>query len=220
VSGQRRKVTRKRLRALREEGRVELAVAHTAGELEATLDEAVRVHRARWRDLPDRSGFATQRGVAFHRDAAAALATLGVPRIATLRLDGRLIAYYYWLALGDRVCGADMAYDPAFARWSPGWLATLHMLETAAADGAREIEFLGGLEEYKLVFANDFRPTHEAFAAPRTAAARAYVAARSESLRLRRRLKSVEPVRRFYYDGLAPARRAVARLRRSSTTEV
>jgi CelD/BcsL family acetyltransferase involved in cellulose biosynthesis len=113
-----------------------------------------------------------------------------------------------------------MAFLPSHARFSPGWIATLHMLEQAAGEpGGREVEFLGGCEEYKLAFADEQRPLHDAFSRPRTLAAHLYVGMHLGSVLLRRRLKRIDAVRRVYYDGFAPARRAAARLRRVSTTE-
>jgi CelD/BcsL family acetyltransferase involved in cellulose biosynthesis len=210
MSGQRKRLQRKRLRQLEEHGAVEFVVARTLEELEPALEEAFRLHELRWAGQPDQSGFVTEEGKAFHRDALRALAPTGVPRIASLLLDGRTIGFYYYLALGERVCGADMAYDPAFGRFSPGWLATLHMLEVAIGDGAREVEFLGGTEEYKTQMTDELAPLHEALARPRTPLARLYVEGTLGALAARRRLKESERVRKLYYDGLAPLRRRIA----------
>ena len=210
MSGQRKRLQRKRLRQLEEQGAVELTVARSLEELEPALEDAFRLHELRWGGQPDQSGFVTPEGKEFHRAALRALAPAGVPRIALLELDGRTIGFYYYLALGERVCGADMAYDPEYARFSPGWLATLHMLEVAIDDGARVVEFLGGTEEYKTQMTDELAPLHEALARPRTPAARVYVAAVLGALAARRRLKESERIRRLYYDGLAPLRRLIA----------
>lgn len=206
LSGQRRKLHRKRLRQLERHGELVLRVARTEDEIGPALEETFRLHELRWRGRPDRSGLTTPAGRRFHCAAARRMSAGDAARIALVELAGSAVGAFYYLRVGDRACATSMAYDPAFARCSPGWIATLLALETAADEGVREFEFLGGLEEYKVVLADELAPLHEGFALPRTAAARAHVAGRLATLRFRRTLKQVEPVRRAYY-GFFEARR-------------
>ena len=55
-----------------------------------------------------------------------------------------------------------LAFDPRFARYSPGFLNTLDMIEAAAAEGLTRVEFLGGPEQYKLVFSDRLDPLQRA----------------------------------------------------------
>ena len=109
-------------------------------------------------------------------------------------------------------CSADcmyfheLAFDPLLARWSPGQIATLDSIEAAAAEGARRVEFLGGAERYKLELADRSSRSTRGSGWRRRCAGRAALSARTHAVHARMRLKET-PVRRMYYDGLAPARR-------------
>ena len=95
---------------------MDVVVARALPELEPALEEAFRLHEARWRDRPEASGFATPAGRRFHRAALRALAAAGVPRIVLLRLDGHAIACNYFMRLGGRMYFHELAFDPAFAQ--------------------------------------------------------------------------------------------------------
>jgi CelD/BcsL family acetyltransferase involved in cellulose biosynthesis len=216
TSAKRRNLHRRRRRQLERLGAVTFDVARTHEELAPALEEAFRLHAARWRDRPEASGFATPRGRRFHRAALAALAPLGVPRIALLRVAGRPVACNYFFLLDGCMYFHELAFDPALARWSPGQVATLEAIAAAAAEGARRIEFLGGAERYKLELADRLEPLHQGLGLAATRRGRVAVAARVRAVDARRRLKET-PVRSLYYEGLAPARR-MARLASRSTS--
>jgi CelD/BcsL family acetyltransferase involved in cellulose biosynthesis len=213
TSAKRRSLHRRRRRQLEGLGEVTFEVARDRDELASALEDAFRLHAARWRDRPEASGFTTRTGHAFHRAALAALPP-GVPRIALLRIGGRAAACNYYFLLGGCMYFHELAFDPALARWSPGQVATLEAIGAAAAEGARRVEFLGGAERYKLELADRLEPLHQAIGLAATHRGRAAVAARTRAVHARRQLKRT-PARRFYYEGLAPARR-MARLASSS----
>jgi CelD/BcsL family acetyltransferase involved in cellulose biosynthesis len=216
TSAKRRNLHRRRRKQLAGLGEVTFEVARRPGELAAALEEAFRLHAARWADRPEASGFATPAGRRFHRAAIGALATSGVPRIALLRVGGRAVACNYFFLLGDAMYFHELAFDPVVARWSPGLLTTLDAIQAAAAEGARRVEFLGGGERYKLELADRPEPLHQAIGLASSARGRAAAAARVASVRARQRLKH-SPARRLYYEGLVPARR-IARVTRSATS--
>jgi CelD/BcsL family acetyltransferase involved in cellulose biosynthesis len=212
TSSKRRSLHRRRRRQLAGLGDLGIEVATTLDALEPALEAAFALHDARWRDRPEASGFATAAGRRFHRDALRAIAPLGVPRILLLTVGGRPVACNYFLLLGDRMYFHELAFDPEFARFSPGQVATLDAIEAGAAAGARRVEFLGGAERYKLELADRFEPLYQGLGLAGTRRGRAGIAARTAAVALRRRLKQT-PARRIYYDHLAPARRAIRRLR-------
>jgi CelD/BcsL family acetyltransferase involved in cellulose biosynthesis len=214
TSAKRRSLHRRRRRQLGGLGEVTFEVARSPSELAAALEEAFRLHAARWRDRPEASGFASRAGRRFHRAAVRALAPSGVPRIALLRVGGRAVACNYFFLLGDRMYFHELAFDPVVARWSPGQITTLAAIEAAAAEGARRVEFLGGGERYKLELADSLEPLHQAIGLATTARGRTAATARVAAVHAHRRLKET-PVRRLYYEGLAPARR-IARVTRSA----
>jgi CelD/BcsL family acetyltransferase involved in cellulose biosynthesis len=212
LSSKKRAHHRRRRRQLAELGTVGLTLARTPDELAAALEDAFRLHTLRWHGRPDGSRFATSTGRRFHREAVQALAAVDAARIITTTLDGRAIAFHYYFLLERRMYVHRIAFDPAFARWSPGAINTLDAIEAAAAEGATRIEFLGGADRYKLELADHFEPLCQAFGLAATARGSLAVAARLAAIRARKQLKRSQALRHFYMEGLAPARRVIGRL--------
>jgi CelD/BcsL family acetyltransferase involved in cellulose biosynthesis len=212
TSGRHRSLVRRRRRQLGELGPVTVEIARDPDALAAALEDAFALHAARWEGRPEASGFATPAGRAFHRDALQAIAGLGVPRILILRVGGRPVACNYYLLLDGTMYFHELAFDPAFGRFSPGYVATLDALAAAAGEGARRVEFLGGEERYKLELADRLEPLYEGLGLAATLRGGAAARLRMAGLAARRRLKRT-PLRTLYYDHLAPARRAMSRLR-------
>ncbi|MGN6431118.1 MAG: GNAT family N-acetyltransferase [Gaiellaceae bacterium] len=212
TTAKRRNQDGRKRRQLAGVGRVETQVAREPDELEAALEDAFELHEIRWRGRPDGSGFATPAGREFHRAALRRLAELGIPRIVLLRLDGRPIAFHYFFLFERRMYVHRLAFDPAYSRYSPGLLNTLDSIEAADAEGATMVEFLGGAERYKLELADRLEPLYEAIGLAPTLRGRVAVAAVVNGIRVRRRAKQSEALRRFYYEGLSPARIAAGRV--------
>jgi CelD/BcsL family acetyltransferase involved in cellulose biosynthesis len=202
----------RRRRQLGELGELTVSIARRLDELEPALEEAFHLHALRWEGRPDGSEFATPVGRRFHRAALRRLAEIDVPRIVTLRLDGRAIAFHYWFALAGSMYVHRLAFDPALARWSPGMVNTLDTIEAAAAEGLARVEFLGGGERYKVELADGFAPLYDGFGLASGVRGRAYVAAHVAMIRTRLRLKRSPRLHRLYFEDLAPARRLAQRV--------
>jgi CelD/BcsL family acetyltransferase involved in cellulose biosynthesis len=215
TDSKKRNLHKRRRRQLAELGTLEVVRARSLAELEPALADAVRLHEARWAGRPDGSGFVTETGRLFNREALTALAEQDAARIVTLKLDGRPIAFHYYLVFAQRMYVYRLAFDPEFARFSPGLLATLDALEWAGEEGLERVEYLGGDERYKLELSDRLEPLSQGLGLTRTNRGRAYVAARLTAIRLRRRLKRSQTLHRLYFDTFAPARRLVARMPRS-----
>ena len=213
VSSKARAQHRRRRRHLSSLGKLETVVARTADELGAALEDGFRLHLLRWEGRPDGSRFATPSGQRFHRAAIQRLAELDAARIVTLKLDGRAIAFHYLFLFERSMYVHRIGFDPAYGRYSPGLLNTLDALETAIDEGATKVEFLGGADRYKLEFTHKFEPLYQGFGLAATMRGSAAVAARVHAVRLRRRLKRSNRLRRFYFTGLSPLRRLVGRPR-------
>ncbi len=207
TNAKKRNLHGRRRRQLERLGRLEVSVARRGRQLEAALEEAFVLHRLRWRGRPDHSDFGTDAGMRFHRDAMHALLELDAPRIVTLRLDGRAIAFHYYFAMFDRMYVHRLGFDPAYARYSPGLVNTLDAIRAAAGEGARRVEFLGGGERYKLDLADGVEPMHRVIGQTRGLRGQIWARSATAMLRARLRLKRVPAINRAYYRGLAPARR-------------
>lgn len=210
VSAKRRSSYRRRLRQLEGRGKVEFGSARTPTDLEALLPDVFRLHALRWMGLSDGSGFATPRGVDFHRAALAALAEQGVVRLSTMTFEGGVIAFALAFALAGRLYGYRTAFDPSFARCSPG-LLTLHaLLASACREGLQRVEFLGAADAFKAELADRFEPLHVGIGLAGSARGRGVVAARTSFRQLREELKR-SPAARAAYDQARPLLARVAR---------
>jgi len=213
TTSKKRNLHKRRRRQLGELGALEVATARRLDELEPALEEAFELHARRWEGRPDGSGFATATGRRFHRAALQRLAADDFPRIVTLRLDGRAIAFHYFFALEGRMYVHRLAFDPdpELARFSPGLVNTLDAIAAASEEGLERVEFLGGDERYKVELADRFEPLCHAVGVASGARGRAYAAAHTGTIRLRMRLKRSPRLRQLYFDGMAPVRRLARR---------
>lgn len=210
VSAKRRSQDRRRLKQLKERGPVEFSLARSRKEVELALADAFRLHALRWEARGDGSGFATPTGVTFHRAALGALADQDVVRLMTMKFAGQAIAFTLAFALGGRLYGYRMAFDPSFARYSPGIVSLVELLASASQEGMNRVELLGGADPFKLELADDLEPLHLGLGLAATARGRAVVTTRSGVRQLRERLKSSTTARRAYDS----ARPLLARLAR------
>jgi CelD/BcsL family acetyltransferase involved in cellulose biosynthesis len=210
VSGKRRSLYRRLQRQLQERGTVEFSLARSRAELELTLGEAFELHALRWADRQDGSGFATPTGAGFHRAALGALADQGVVRLMTMRFAGQAVAFALAFALAGRLYGYRTAFDPSFARYSPGLLTLQELLASASHEGLRRVELLGGADPFKLELADDLEPLHLGLGLAATARGRAVVTTRSKARRLRERVKHSATARRAF-ESTAPLRARLAR---------
>ena len=187
TSSRRRNLHRRRRRQLDELGEVELVSIDREGELAASLTDLFRIHDLRWAGRPDRSEFTTNRGLPFNVDAMSRFAKAGLARVLLMKLDGRSIAFQYYLVFERRMFFYRLAFDPDFARWSPGLLTTLAAIEEAAVEGVERVEFLGGDERYKQELADSNDPLYEfiGFASSWRGRAEAMAAGRVLDARLR-----------------------------------
>lgn len=212
TSSKQRNLHRRRRRQLAALGKLEISVARTPDELAHALQDAFELHARRRAGRPDGSGFASPTGMRFQHDAIRALAGIDVPRIVLLKLDGRSIAFHYYFALCGRMYVHRLAFDPAFARYSPGLVNTLDAIAAAAEEGLARVEFLGGAERYKLQLADRLEPLFQGVGMARGVAGRALMRQRLGMIWCRTRLKRSQRLHRFYLDGLAPVRRTVRRV--------
>jgi CelD/BcsL family acetyltransferase involved in cellulose biosynthesis len=198
VASKRRSDRRRRRRQLEELGSVEASVARTREELEPALEDAFRVHELRWRGRHDPSGFVTPTGVRFHRAALLRLADADAARMATIRLDGRAIAFALSLQLSGRAFGLTMAFDPAYSRFATGADAKLLSLEAAAREGVTRVELLGAAAAHKERFTDRYEPIYQGIGLARTIRGRAGAKVLLDGIRLRRAAKRSERAKKLY----------------------
>jgi CelD/BcsL family acetyltransferase involved in cellulose biosynthesis len=208
MSAKKRSERRRRWRQLAELGTVETSVARTREELAPAIEAAFQVYALRWQGRRDASGFISPTGLRFHRAALLRLADQDVPRLVTIRLDGRPIAFALSMHLAGCSYGVTMAFDPAYARFGPGTEAKLRSLEAAGDEGITRVELLGAAAGHKQRFTDRFEPIYQGIGLARTLRGRAAAATLLGGIGLRRAAKRSETARRLYYRVPATARRA------------
>jgi CelD/BcsL family acetyltransferase involved in cellulose biosynthesis len=198
LSSRARQERRRHQRQLQQLGSVEISVAREPDEVGPAFDEAARLYGLRWRGRREGSGLLSAGGASFYRSALLRLAEQDVPRVVTLRLDGSPVAANVYLRLPRTLYGLVMAFDPAFARYSPGSEALYSALENAASEGVTRAEFLGAATGYKQRFSDRVEPIYQGIGLARTARGRLGADAFVAGIRLRRRAKTSETARRLY----------------------
>ncbi len=211
TSAKKRNLHGRRRRQLAARGDLTSSIARTEADLAAALLEAFRLHDLRRSGRPDGSEFTSPVGKAFHTDVVRRLAAIDAARILLLRIDGRAVAFHYYLVLGSTMYVHRLAFDPELSRFSPGLIATLDALEAAAAEGVTRVEFLGGDERYKLELADGVAPLSEYVGLPSTVKGKGATLLTTGTIALRLKLRRSPLARRLYVDGIAPARRMLER---------
>jgi CelD/BcsL family acetyltransferase involved in cellulose biosynthesis len=113
------------------------------------LEALFRLHQARWTERGELGVLSDPRVVAFHRQAAPGLLESGALRLQVLRLGEHIAAVFHALLGRDSILFYLSGFDPHYGYQSPGTILFGAMLETAIAEGRREVHFLRGAEAYK-----------------------------------------------------------------------
>ncbi len=151
------KKARQRERALRKSGPLVLETFRNADDILPQLDEFFEQHVRRWSNQETRSLFEDPQKRDFYRSVTRYLSASGTVRFTTARLDSRMIASHFGFRYRDRYLYYKPAFEPDFARLSPGIVLVEHLLRIAADENAGQFDFLIGDEQYKHRFATATR---------------------------------------------------------------
>jgi CelD/BcsL family acetyltransferase involved in cellulose biosynthesis len=130
-----------------------------AAELDAAMQDFLRLHRLRWEVDGGSSGIPPGVCEDFHRALAPLLAERGWLRLYRLRVGGEAVAAVYGLELGRQFYFYQSGFDPAWSARSPGMVLLGRTIEDAFARELRYYDFLRGTEAYKFDWASDRRDT-------------------------------------------------------------
>ena len=123
----RRKEADRQRRRLNDEGELGFHVSRDPAGIASDLDAFLALETAGWKGKTG-TDLAHSRGAeAFIRSAAAALASEDAFRVATLRLDGKVIAAGLVALAQSRAFYLKTTYDESYGRFSPGLLLTLDL---------------------------------------------------------------------------------------------
>ena len=147
---------RRKLRKLSQGGEVHLeAIVHPA-DVEAALDDFLRLHRSR----ADKAAFMTEEMERFFRVIVAALAAEAQVELLFLTLSGVRVAAVLCFCASDESLLYNSGYDPDYAYLSVGLLSKALALRKAIEEGKQRFDFLRGPEPYKYDLGATDRPVY------------------------------------------------------------
>lgn len=157
LSNNRRGNFLRQFKKLAELGEVEVELVTGGDALDAALQDGYRIEAMGWKGTQGTAIGSDPTLSAFYASLAARMAATDGLRLYFLRVGGRRIAFQYCVETKDRLYVLKPGYDPEFARFSPSQLLAWRVLESAFARGIVEYDFLGGADDWKLVWAKEKR---------------------------------------------------------------
>jgi len=147
-------VKRRRLAKL---GAVELSTIERPEQVADGFEAFVELHQRRRESMDEVGSFSDPDYLAFHREAAPALAAKGRLLLNLLLLDGRPVAAQHGFVSCGRVQHYLPGHDPGLHKQSVGMVLTSYCIEQAIERSYREIDLLRGDEPYKSLWADASR---------------------------------------------------------------
>jgi CelD/BcsL family acetyltransferase involved in cellulose biosynthesis len=178
-SGQFRSQVKRKMRSLERDHDVRLRRSQTAAEVSSDLDTLFELHDARWEDRRGASSMAGSTVRDLHRGFAAAAHERGWLRLYLLEVDGVAAAAWYGWHVGDRFSYYQAGFEPAWSRYSVGFLLLAETVREAIAEGAAEYDLLVGDEAFKARFATGVRLGSSVLLAPTISRTRLTASAKS-----------------------------------------
>jgi CelD/BcsL family acetyltransferase involved in cellulose biosynthesis len=157
----------RKLRSLRREHDVRFRRTLRLEEVPADLLTLFRLHDERWAQRPESSSLADPDVRAFHFEFATAAFERDWLRLFVMEVDGAPIAALYGWSIGGRWSYYQAGFDPAWSRYSPGFLLLGETIRAAIEEGASEYDLLRGDEAFKRRFATSSRTARTVLLAPR-----------------------------------------------------
>ena len=171
-SGNFRQQLRTAVNRLKRLGDAEVLVAPSDVPVDRAFDEMLRLHHLRWAVS---GAFSSDDRVRFYRALAHRLARSDELFLALLTINGQTIAARYDFVFADKMWSVQGGWDPQYEFVGPGTLMTQEAIRWAIEHGLTEYDFLAGMHDYKLRWANDQRGLVALTVAnPRTVRGRAY----------------------------------------------
>jgi CelD/BcsL family acetyltransferase involved in cellulose biosynthesis len=177
----------RKMRGLRRGRQVRLRRPASEEEVLGDVGTLFRLHDARWARRQVASAIADPAVREFHRQFMVEAHERGWLRLYLLEVDAVPVAGWYGWRVGDRFSYYQAGFDPAWGRYSVGFLLLAETVREAIAEGAAEYDLLLGDEAFKGRFATGRRLGRSVLVAPRLSRPRLTATARAWVDRARRR---------------------------------
>ena len=139
----------KRMRKLQREYHVEIKTHEDFGSEEEAMNIFFQLHKKRWRDQDEPGAFAKRKIRQFHRDIAKIFAKKGWLSLYFLTIDNQPISAVYSFDYHQKKYGYLTGFDPEFAKYSPGNLLKMRVVEDCIQRGLTEYDLGRDYEPYK-----------------------------------------------------------------------
>ena len=163
----RRQTVRTTRRRLSEVGEIAVETTDGVENLEAHLDEFLRLEGSGWKVEQGTAVSLVSETESFYKNIAAWAAKNGLLRMSFMRVGGHQVAVEYQIDDGARRYLLKIGYDPEYARYGPGVLLQLAEVRTALEDG-RTFELGPGLSKVKKELMNAQRTIEHVAVFPRS----------------------------------------------------
>lgn len=175
---------RQRARALEANDSLSLSSHRSIDDVDSLIESIVAIETHSWkRDAGINIG-PEGAEIRYYRALLPMLARENALLAFVLRDDGRPISYNLCCVWGEWVGNLKTSYDSRFAHHSPGALVLDTAMRRAFDLGAREFDFLGNADPYKMTWASGVRSHIDCFVYSRHPRARFISAARALKRRL------------------------------------
>jgi CelD/BcsL family acetyltransferase involved in cellulose biosynthesis len=135
-------------------GRIRLT--QDEGELDRDVDSFMRLHLSRWGDRD--SSLAGPGVPAMLKDVGRSLLADDRFRLWTVEIDDKAIATGLFIGAGGELAYFNGGFDEDYARYKPNLVAIMAAIEDACELGTRRLDLQGGVQPYKLRFADGDDP--------------------------------------------------------------
>jgi CelD/BcsL family acetyltransferase involved in cellulose biosynthesis len=204
---------RRRLRRLFREHTVDLDQVTPDDDLQAALDEGLRIEAAAWKGEAGTAIASRPEMRRFYTELARRTAARGWLRLRFLTVDGRRIAFSYALVFRNVLYSLKGGYDPAESAHSPFTLLSYLMLREAFERGLSRYEFLGPPDPWKLAWTRRSHPHCWLFVLPGSLWGRAVHWTKFRLVPQWRKNRALARLRRALLDHLVARRLAGAHAR-------
>jgi CelD/BcsL family acetyltransferase involved in cellulose biosynthesis len=117
--------------------------------------QCVDLHRRRFADTYNTSGFSSPRGSGFHKRLLERLIPRGLAMLSCLMLGDRLLAFLFGVVHDRTFIGVVNAFDPEYADCSPGHVNLCFLMQYLNHEGFEHFDFSKGDSLYKRKWARD-----------------------------------------------------------------
>ena len=142
-----------RKRLLQNEGG-QFSIVNSGEEVKPTFEMFIQLHQKRWEKLGYYGHFTSPSFTEFHRTITPVFFKKGWLYLATLRVNGAIVAMQYNFLYNGNLYNYLPAFDIRYRKYSVGTVLLSYCLEDLINQGVREFDFLRGDEPFKQRWAN------------------------------------------------------------------